>query len=201
LVDPPAGRSGHSERLLPLIDAAVSFAGLAPGDLGGIAVVIGPGGFTGVRTGMAAAKAIAQSLAIPIWGVDTLDALAAGCTYPGLVAAMLDARRGSVFVRCYRSGQPLDEPRLVDLGVWLDDLPQTEDVAFVGEGALRYDSALQGRARITVPAESHVIRPATVARLAAPHLARGGVDPASLLPRYLRAPTMAPDWVAGSPTR
>lgn len=201
LMDPPPGRSGHSERLMPLIDAVVKLAGLTPGDLEGVAVVAGPGGFTGVRTGLAVAKSIAQALSIPIWGVDTLEILAAGCGGAGLIAPLLDARRGDVFAALYRShsqGMELIEgPRLVSLESFVSSLPAGEPIAFVGEGALRHAQALAGHpGAVPVPPHAHAIRPATIARLGAPHLLAGGVDPLELLPRYQRAPTMAPDWVA-----
>ena len=201
LMEPPAGRSGHSERLMPLIDAAVRMAGMTPADLDGVAVVAGPGGFTGVRTGLAVAKSIAQVLGIPVCGVDTLEVLAAGCAFSGLVAPLLDARRGDVFAALYRRHPDRMElvagPRLEALEVFLASLPAGESITFAGEGAQRHaDTLARHPLGLLPPPESHVIRPSTIARLAAPVLLGGGVDPLSLLPRYQRAPTMAPDWVA-----
>ena len=207
LLEPPARRSGHSERLMPTVDEAMRLAGLGPAELGGVAVVAGPGGFTGVRTGLAAAKLIAQARGIPVWGLDTLDVLAAGCSASGLVAAMLDARRGDVFAAIYRPAtggqlapERLDGPRLVALETFLSTLPAGEAVSFVGEGALRHrDLLARHPGARELPAEAHSIRPATIARLAAPGLLSGGMDPLALLPSYQRPPTMAPDWVAGAP--
>ncbi|MBM3268781.1 MAG: tRNA (adenosine(37)-N6)-threonylcarbamoyltransferase complex dimerization subunit type 1 TsaB [Candidatus Sericytochromatia bacterium] len=197
LAPPGAGRGGHSERLLPALAWAAESAGLTPADLGGVAVVVGPGGFTGIRTGLAAAKAISQSRGIPIWGVDTLEALAAGYPARGLVSPLLDARRGDVFAALYRRSGPtgLDlvaPPALVPLAAWLEELAGS-DVVFLGEGAVRNAATAAG-----TPPEAHVVRPATVARLAAPHLAEGGEDPMALVPRYHRAPVMAPDWRPGA---
>ncbi len=189
-------RAGHSERLMPAVAWATEAAGLRPADIGGIAVVAGPGGFTGIRTGLAAAKAIAQARALPVWGVDTLEALAASYPAEGLVSPLLDARRGDVFAALYRRVGPaglelLEPPALISLDDWLAQVGDREPV-FLGEGALHHPRLAGGPAR-----EAHVIRPATIARIAAPHLAAGGVDPVALVPRYHRAPVMAPDWRPG----
>jgi tRNA threonylcarbamoyladenosine biosynthesis protein TsaB len=90
---------GHSERLIPMIDAALREAGIAYGSLLRIATTIGPGSFTGVRVGVAAARGLALALGIPAVGVGSLDALAqpARRRTGGTLVAALDARRGEVY--------------------------------------------------------------------------------------------------------
>jgi tRNA threonylcarbamoyladenosine biosynthesis protein TsaB len=192
-------RSGHSERLMPAIAWTTDAAGISAADLGGVAVVAGPGGFTGIRTGLAVAKAIAQARGIPVWGVDTLEALAAAFPGPGLVSPLLDARRGDVFAALYRrSGAEeltcLTEPTLMPLTAWLAQ-NSSQPTAYIGEGAERNAAAIVASPdALPVSPESHALRPSVVARLAAPHLLEGGEAPAALVPRYHRAPVMAPDW-------
>lgn len=207
ILGPTSSRSGHSERLMPAVAWVCDSAGMGPADLSGIAVVAGPGGFTGVRSGLAVAKAVAQSRGIPVQGIDTLDALAAGYPGEGLVSPLLDARRGEVFAALYRRHEGtlerLAEPALVHLSDWLAFLRDRHPgrVALIGEGALRHPEPIASHpGSVPVPPEAHLLRPATVARLAAPHLASGGEDPIALVPRYHRAPAMAPDWAPGQGT-
>ena len=67
---------GHAEQLMEVIDAALAAGGLAYADIGGIAVSVGPGSFTGIRVGVAAARGLALGLGVPSAGVTTLEALA-----------------------------------------------------------------------------------------------------------------------------
>lgn len=95
---------GHAERLLPMIDEVLSRGGLAYTGLGRIAVTTGPGSFTGVRVGVAAARALALALDIPAVGVGSLEALALPAIrarYRGTVVAVLDARRGEVYAMAF----------------------------------------------------------------------------------------------------
>lgn len=96
--------TGHAERLMAMIDAALSDAKLAYADLGAVAVSVGPGSFTGVRVGVSTARGLALALSIPAIGVSTLDAIAAEtlASHPGsdtLVA--IDAGRGNAYVGVY----------------------------------------------------------------------------------------------------
>ena len=95
----------HSRRLLGSIEAMMGAAGVAWTDLNGVAVSQGPGSFTGLRIGMAAAKGIAMATDLPLIGVVTPDALA--LQIPGWdcqVCCVLDARKGQVYAAFYRDG-------------------------------------------------------------------------------------------------
>lgn len=91
---------GHAERLIAMVDAALGSAGLSYPDLDRIAVTTGPGSFTGVRIGVAAARGLALALGVPAIGIGSLAALAFPAIRSrdaGTVIAALDARRGEIY--------------------------------------------------------------------------------------------------------
>jgi len=115
-------RVSRASTLLADVDALVRQAGARPRDLTGLAVGVGPGSFTGIRIGLAAARGLALALDTPAAGVSTLDALAAGA--PGAVA-VIDAKRGEVFVAGPRAVAPAE-------------LEIEAGATYVGDGAVRY---------------------------------------------------------------
>lgn len=199
---PTSYRSGHGEKLQPAIAHLCELSGIGPGDLMGVAVASGPGGFTGVRTGMAAAKAMALALGIPMAPVPTLLALAAQSPMPGLVAPMLDARKDKVFAALYRRDDAgLHEVipgSLMGISEWLEQLEgfTSEPIVFLGEGAERQAEAIASRwPSHRGPDDTHLLRASTVALLGAAMLERGaGVDPLGALPSYMREPTAVAGW-------
>jgi tRNA threonylcarbamoyladenosine biosynthesis protein TsaB len=157
--------------LLEDVDALLRRGGVRPGDLEGLAVGIGPGSFTGVRVGLATARGLALALGVPVAGVSTLDALAAGA--PG-ATPVIDARRREVFVL-------QDEPRVLAPA----DVVLAAGTLCVGNGAVRYRSILE-RAGAEIPSdgdERHLPRARFHAQLA------GEFGPAEAVkPMYLRLP-------------
>src|SRR5579875_1278864 len=98
---------GHQERLAPMVAEAMAEAGLGFDRLERIVVTVGPGSFTGLRVGLACARAMALALDVSCVGVGTLQALVAsapGAAEAPLSAAVLDARRGQVYVQPFRFG-------------------------------------------------------------------------------------------------
>src|SRR5687767_12859446 len=96
-------RVTHSERLMVAIDRVLGDAGLAIGDLAGVAIAIGPGSFTGLRIGIGTVKGLVFARAIPVAAVPTLDAMAAGIPFAELpVIPVLTARRDEVYTARYR---------------------------------------------------------------------------------------------------
>ena len=92
---------GHAEALMPTIDAVLAEAGIDYADLQRIAVTMGPGSFTGVRVGIAAARALGLALDIPVVGVGTLQALGSATARSrstGTAVATLDAKRGELYL-------------------------------------------------------------------------------------------------------
>jgi tRNA threonylcarbamoyladenosine biosynthesis protein TsaB len=201
----------HSETLLPAIDRVLGEARIGLGALGGFAVSVGPGSFTGLRVALSTLKAFAFGDARPVAAVPTLAALAATAgDAAGPLAALLDARRGEVYAAAWSGGPvagegapraiPPDLPALLlpaDLAaesVWRPDalaarLPP--DCALVaGEDALGAAQAIAARlgprARV-LPPPAGAASAAVVGRLGARLLAAGlGRDAALLVPRYLR---------------
>lgn len=94
---------GHTWWLMPQVDSMLARLEATPADLRALAVGTGPGGFTGVKVGVTAAKAIASALGLPLFGASTLDVLAAGAPRcRGIVLPVIDARRGMVYCAAYR---------------------------------------------------------------------------------------------------
>jgi tRNA threonylcarbamoyladenosine biosynthesis protein TsaB len=122
-------RVSRAVTLLEDVDALLRQAGAHTSDLEALAVGTGPGSFTGVRLGLATARGLALALGIPVAGVSTLAALAAGA--PGAVP-VVDARRREVFVL-------KGEPRVLAPG----DLDVSPGMLCVGSGAVRYRSVLE----------------------------------------------------------
>ena len=128
---------GHAEALLPLVREVMRAAGKSFRDLDRIAVTVGPGSFTGLRVGLAAARGLAFAAMCPAHGVTTLAALAAPVFRDGdgPVAAVLDVRRNEVCAQVFRApGAPLGEPALLPLAAAADRLP-AGPVRLVGSGA------------------------------------------------------------------
>ena len=164
-------RLSRAVTLLEDVDALLRQAGAHTADVEALAVGIGPGSFTGVRVGLATARGLALALGVPVAGVSTLDALAAGA--PGAVP-VVDARRGEVFVL---QGEPrVLAPAELDLG------PGT---TCVGSGAVRYRSLLEAAGAVVPPDadERHLPR----ARFHA-LLARDFGPAEAVEPLYLRIP-------------
>lgn len=101
---------GHQERVAGIVRDAVAEAGVGFDRLERIGVTVGPGSFTGLRVGLAFAKGLALALDIPCMGVGTLDALAASVGAPGVVGAVVDARRGQLYVQFFQEGALLEPP-------------------------------------------------------------------------------------------
>lgn len=100
---------GQAENLMPMIERGFRATGCNAADLTGLAVTVGPGTFTGLRIGLAAARAMRVALNIPLFGMTALEVLAADAAqrYPDRpVLAALDARRDQVYAQMFRRAVP-----------------------------------------------------------------------------------------------
>jgi tRNA threonylcarbamoyladenosine biosynthesis protein TsaB len=204
---PPGAHPGHATRLLEMARVLLAQAGIGWGELDRIVAGVGPGTFTGLRVGIATARGLAQSLGAELLGVSSLQALAqAAFTAPDeserprdRVLAVIDARRGEVFIAAYardRGGSPrqLTEPRALApeaLGeaIARADEGQRTSAGWlaVGDGAVRYRAALEQLA-VEVPHDEdprHGVSAAAICTLAASATASAG---GQLLPDYRRRP-------------
>jgi tRNA threonylcarbamoyladenosine biosynthesis protein TsaB len=163
-------RSVAAQRVLADVDRLMGDAGVVPADLDLVVAGTGPGTFTGLRIGLAAARALGFALGIPVRGVSTLDALLCG---DGVDVACVDARRGEVFA----SGGGL-EVQAITPEALTDILPPGAVCA--GDGAIRYRDRLRG---LGIPADDSPLH-VPWARHHAALAERAG--PAE--PLYIRAP-------------
>jgi N6-L-threonylcarbamoyladenine synthase len=110
---------GHAEHLMGIVDRVLDQAGVTLADVDRLAVTIGPGSFTGIRVGVAAARGFALSLNIPAVGITTLEVMAAAQREkkPGrAVLTAMDAKRDEIYLQSFAAdGSPLDEPRAVSI--------------------------------------------------------------------------------------
>jgi tRNA threonylcarbamoyladenosine biosynthesis protein TsaB len=183
----------HSRRLLGSVDWIMKAAGVEWADLDGVAVSLGPGSFTGLRIGMAAAKGIVLAAGVPLLGVHTLDGIALSCpVIDRPLWCLLDARKQEVYAACYRPG-PSGRPErnspeeAVRPEVLVDRI--AEPVILAGPGLDEYQSLFCRLADVQlVPAALSSPRAARVGFLAAEQLVRGTtLDPATAAPLYVRA--------------
>jgi tRNA threonylcarbamoyladenosine biosynthesis protein TsaB len=163
-------RTTRAVQLLEDVDALLRQAGAHARELDRLAVGVGPGSFTGVRLGLAAARGLALGLGLPVAGVSTLAALAAGA--PGAVP-VIDAKRREVFALVH--GEPWVGPPA--------ELPLEPGAVCVGDGALRYRDVLAGAEVPPDDDERHLPRARFHAALAADFGPAEAVEPL-----YLRVP-------------
>lgn len=190
----------HGSVVAGQIAELLSSCGLKAGDLGGIAVAIGPGSFTGLRIGLATAKGLAYAEDLPIAPLSTLKALAYAVPgYSGLLCPCLDARKEEVFGAAYRSDKQgrltvvIEEQAIKPAILAALLAEQGESVCFLGDGAGRYQElfigSLEGKAFLPglgfdIPRAVHL---AAMAQCGGEGSWLRGAELAALAPCYLRA--------------
>ena len=185
----------HSQTLMVMAEDTLKTAGKTVNDITAVAVAEGPGSFTGVRIGVAAAKGFAWGRELPCYGVSTLEAMAASQgIYQGYVCPVMGARRSQVYnalfhVDCGECTR-ISEDRaisLTDLGAELRNL--SEPVFLVGDGSnLCYNTLLESVPNLVLPPEHRMHQRAVGVALLAEKAAAAGIpgDGAALTPNYLR---------------
>ena len=192
----PGERPGHARELLPLAQRALDAVGATFADVERIGVGVGPGTFTGLRIGVATARALAQSTGAELAAVSTLDALAEAAGRDRPVLAVLDARRGEAFAAAYIGGERVAGP----VAIAPEELPAFAERAGAGAAATPWqavgDGAIRFRDRLVpaadVPGDDSTLH--RVSALAVCRLAKVAptVDRDALLPEYVRPPDAVP---------
>ena len=193
----PGERPGHARELLPLAQQALNAVGATFADVARIGVGVGPGTFTGLRIGVATARALAQGTGAEVAAVSTLDALAeAAGAAERPVLVVLDARRGEAFAAAYLGGERVAGPVAIapeELAAFAERAAGAAAPApwlAVGDGAIRFRDRLVPAA--DVPGDDSTLH--RVSALAVCRLARAVpiVDRDALLPEYVRPPDAVP---------
>ena len=185
----------HSQTLLSMAESLITSCGYTPQDVTAAAVAAGPGSFTGVRIGVAAAKGFAWGLEIPCCGVSTLEAMAENLgIYDGYVLPVMDARRSQVYNALFRADQGvlsrIKEDRAISLAELCEELKEIgAPIYLVGDGSpLTYNTLKEQIPALILPPEHRMHqRAAGVAMVAERMLQKGELcDAAALTPNYLR---------------
>jgi tRNA threonylcarbamoyladenosine biosynthesis protein TsaB len=197
-VTPPpdrlAGPPRHASELMPAVTSAMGMAEVRWEDLEAIAVGVGPGTFTGLRIGIATARALATANELPLRRVSSLAALAAGFreNAAALALPLIDARRGEVFAALYDGAEEVWPPFAAQPETLVTRLREGGFRPLAaGDGSLRFRGMLEEAGIPVEPDDSaaHVVSALHVCRLGA-----AAVDepPEAVLPEYLREPDAKP---------
>jgi tRNA threonylcarbamoyladenosine biosynthesis protein TsaB len=199
----------HAETLVPAIQFLCTQTDIEMSEFSAIAVDVGPGLFTGMRVGLAAGKAIAQALRVPMIGISSLDLLAFPLRYADrTIAAVIDARKGEVFYAFYRpvpgGVQRVTEPVVASVDDLVGDLmARGQNVICVGDGALRYRDEIDSGMRCEF-AEQFLSFPSAGPLVQLAHaraLREEWVNPWEIQPMYLRAPDAQINWTTREAAR
>ena len=185
----------HSQTLLSMAEEMLKNSGLTPKDVQAVAVAAGPGSFTGVRIGVAAAKGFAWGGELPCYGVSTLEAMALNLgVYDGYVVCAMDARRNQIYNAIFRAEQGTLHRLCPDRAISLEELAAEikifeKPIFLVGDGGnLCYNALKEQISGLVLPPEHKQHQRAAGVALAAQQQITAGVsgDAAGLTPNYLR---------------
>ena len=192
------GPKTHSETLLVIMSDVLGEARISIEDVGLIAVGLGPGAWTGLRTGVTTAKSLAYALSIPIVGIVSLEAIAAGAAQEkGRLAVVIDARRGEVYCAIFETD---GDGNVRGLGNIFTASPERigslvpGDCTLVGGGTLLLPEEILHERRV-LSEEFGDIDASVLCRLGAERFGRqGGDEPASIVPIYVRKSDAEMNW-------
>jgi tRNA threonylcarbamoyladenosine biosynthesis protein TsaB len=187
---------GHAEVLLPMLVSIMREAGCAFADLDLIAVTVGPGAFTGLRVGLAAARGIALASSLPCFGVSTLEAIAEAIDWPTLAdrpaLVVLDDKRDNVYAQLFAGGRALAPPS-IETPKRLGERFSGRRLAVAGDAAALVTEALRATGSDIRPiAGAEYPTASRVAAIAARRWVSGERTGASPAPIYLRSPATGP---------
>lgn len=185
----------HSQTIMVMAQDLLKSCGLSARDVEAVAVAAGPGSFTGVRIGVAAAKGFAWGAELPCYGVSTLEAMARTMgVWQGYIVPAMDARRSQVYTAVFHAEKGVITRVEEDMAISLAELGEKiknyeENVFLVGDGALLcYNTLLEEVPQLVLPPEHRMHQRASGVALAAQAMADAGIpgNGAELTPNYLR---------------
>jgi tRNA threonylcarbamoyladenosine biosynthesis protein TsaB len=185
---------------VPAIEFMCRQADIGLNEISVVAVDVGPGLFTGMRVGLASAKAFAQALRVPMIGISSLDLLAFPCRHTDrVIVPVVDARKNEVFYSMYRpvpgGVQQVSEPTAGPVEELVADLlARSQDVLCVGDGALRYRDEILDGFHCEIGGDAHPSAAPLVQLAHARALREEWVNPWEIEPIYLRAPDAQINW-------
>ncbi|MBK1696801.1 tRNA (adenosine(37)-N6)-threonylcarbamoyltransferase complex dimerization subunit type 1 TsaB [Rhodovibrio salinarum] len=188
---------GQAERLVPMIESVLQRADVAHADLDAVAVTTGPGAFTGVRIGLATARGYALALGIPVIGIGSLRAIAAG-TDPAeragrILLVLIDAKRTDVYAQAFHPDLSPASEAMAKTPDALDAALPPGDLLLAGDGGAQAALTAAGR-RVVRAGAPALVDPAVLAQLAAWEPVPSRDAPPR--PVYLRPPDVT--WPAGA---
>ena len=185
----------HSQTIMTMAEDLLKASGKTPQDVQAVAVAAGPGSFTGVRIGVAAAKGFAWGAELPCYGVSTLEAMAAGLgVWEGVIVCTMDARRNQVYNAIFKAEKGvltrLCEDRAISLEELKEELLKMEGPLYlVGDGSnLTYTTLQDSVSGMVLPPEHKMHQRAVGVGLLAAAMAEKGEpgNAGELTPNYLR---------------
>ncbi len=185
----------HSQTLMVMAEQLLASCGKTPQNVTAVAVAKGPGSFTGVRIGMAAAKGFAWGAELPCYGVSTLEAMATGLgVWDGYVVPTMDARREQTYTAIFRADEGKLTRILDDCAISIEELGEKlknceKPIFLVGDGAILCYNALKDKVTgLVLPPEHRMHQRATGVALLAQSQMDAGIsgDAGALAPNYLR---------------
>ena len=185
----------HSQTLMVMAQDLLKSCGLTAQQVEAVAVAAGPGSFTGVRIGVAAAKGFAWGGELPCYGVSTLEAMARNLgVWQGYVVPAMDARRSQVYTAIFHAEKGVLSRVEEDMAISLTELKEKlknfdESVFLIGDGAnLCYNTLLEEVPALVLPPEHRMHQRAAGVALAAQAMADAGLpgNAGELTPNYLR---------------
>jgi tRNA threonylcarbamoyladenosine biosynthesis protein TsaB len=179
---------GHAEALVPMIVAVLADAGIAFAALDRIAVTVGPGSYTGIRVGLAAAKGIGLARGVPLIGVTTLEAVARAARSEhaeGPMVIVLETKRADLYVQSFDAAL---RPTSAPAAVAPDAVEVPAGAVIAGDGAARLKHRLAARRDVKFAAGDGIVDAAVVAAIAADRSPTGQVSPLYLRPPDVTLP-------------
>ena len=208
-----ARERGHAEAIVPMIEAVLALTGRPRSEISGIACTTGPGSFTGLRVGLAAARGLALGLQVRLAGVPTLEALAASLLFDGKISpgktasvmAVIDGPRGGFIAQTFA----IDSTEMLAIPIGVIEGKSAEEVSkmdlgatqlFVGPAARRFTRLVAGPGLAAIDRQPDAVTVCRYVLAAADDLWQEVISPIYFRPPHAK-PAKPPPWMkSGAPS-